>query len=140
MGYYGTDYTLYRGNRSVRLDRCFDNAYWFERFPQSTLQHLLCMKSDLRPILLVMDDATRATSKPPFKYLSAWTLHKDFKRLVQENWDNTKPLAETIKTFSDAAVDWNRDVYGIVGKNKKQSSWLDCVESKVALISAEPVT
>ncbi|KAK8637175.1 hypothetical protein V6N13_064601 [Hibiscus sabdariffa] len=52
LDYNGLDFTWYQGNCSVRLDRCFGNAAWFESYPTSYLQYLLRMKSDHRPLFL----------------------------------------------------------------------------------------
>ncbi|KAK8604947.1 hypothetical protein V6N13_082410 [Hibiscus sabdariffa] len=52
MGFSGPDYTWQRGFTQVRLDRYLCNSYWDESFPVSTIQHLLRLKSDHRPILL----------------------------------------------------------------------------------------
>ncbi|KAK8659501.1 hypothetical protein V6N13_029701 [Hibiscus sabdariffa] len=37
LDYFGPAYTWYRGNYSVRLDRCFGNSAWFEKFSASAL-------------------------------------------------------------------------------------------------------
>ncbi|KAK8694177.1 hypothetical protein V6N13_071733 [Hibiscus sabdariffa] len=53
LGYHGPDFTWTRANRVVRLDRCLCNEYWLESFPDTIVNHLLCMKSDHRPLLLM---------------------------------------------------------------------------------------
>ncbi|KAK8670879.1 hypothetical protein V6N13_037492 [Hibiscus sabdariffa] len=61
LDYFGPDYTWYRGNCSVRLDRCF----------------------------------------------------------VTENWDASQPLVDAIESFSTVATDWNQEVFGSIGRNKR---------------------
>ncbi|KAK8611992.1 hypothetical protein V6N13_132026 [Hibiscus sabdariffa] len=119
LDYVGPDFTWCRGNHYVRLDRYFGNAAWFECYPDSCLHHLLRMKSDHRPILLSLSGSSHSLHHKPFRYLSAWTLHHDFNRLVKENWDSSLPIAYTIDLFVSAAKVWNRDIFGIIGKNKR---------------------
>ncbi|KAK8586056.1 hypothetical protein V6N13_130582 [Hibiscus sabdariffa] len=56
LDYSEPNFSWSHGNYSVCLDRFFGNAYWFEKFPNSLLHHLLRMKSGHRPILLSSDD------------------------------------------------------------------------------------
>ncbi|GMI90895.1 hypothetical protein HRI_002758800 [Hibiscus trionum] len=119
LGFAGPNFTWYRGNRSVRLDRCFGNAAWYEHFPQSSLHHLLRMKSDHRPIMLYPAVPPTSPRQPSFKYFSGWSLHSDFKRLVHDNWDSTLPISEAISSFTGAAVSWNNEIFGAIGKRKK---------------------
>ncbi|KAK8583139.1 hypothetical protein V6N13_021851 [Hibiscus sabdariffa] len=111
LDYVGPDFTWYRGNCSVRLDRYFGNASWFERYPDSCLHHLLRMKSDHRPILLSFSGSSHHLHNKPFRYLSAWALHHDFDRLVHDNWDSSLPITDAIQSFTIAAQAWNRDIF-----------------------------
>ncbi|KAK8712766.1 hypothetical protein V6N13_147994 [Hibiscus sabdariffa] len=45
--------------------------------------------------------------------------HKDFRRLIVENWNSSQPLSDVIRSFTLAASSWNRDVFGSIGRNKK---------------------
>ncbi|KAK8672606.1 hypothetical protein V6N13_110971 [Hibiscus sabdariffa] len=119
LDYVGPDFTWYRGNCSVRLDRCFGNASWFERYPDSCLHHLLRMKSDHRPILLSFSGSSHHLHNKPFRYLSAWALHHDFDRLVHDNWDSSLPITDAIQSFTIAAQAWNRDIFDISFLNAK---------------------
>ncbi|KAK8701712.1 hypothetical protein V6N13_020091 [Hibiscus sabdariffa] len=119
LGYSGPDFTWYRGNCSVRLDRCFGNALWFENFPRSSLQHLLRMKSDHRPILLCSAIRHASPRSTNFRYFSGWLFHRDFKRLVRDNWDSSIPIMEAVNNFSIDAEKWNAEVFGAIGRSKK---------------------
>ncbi|KAK8690637.1 hypothetical protein V6N13_074168 [Hibiscus sabdariffa] len=119
LGYSGLNYTWSHGNCYVRLDRCFGNTHWFERFPRSLLHHLLRMKSDHRPIFLSTDDHVNATRPYAFKYFAGWSLHGDFNRFVRDNWLSNQPVHEAIRHFSEAASKWNSEVFGSIGRNKK---------------------
>ncbi|KAK8675621.1 hypothetical protein V6N13_033686 [Hibiscus sabdariffa] len=100
LGYSGPDFTWYRGNCSVRLDHCFGNTLWFKNFPHSSLQHLLHMKSDHRPILLCSTFQHAYPRSTNFRYFSGWSLHREFKRLVRDNWDSSIPIMDVVNKFS----------------------------------------
>ncbi|KAK8648552.1 hypothetical protein V6N13_129302 [Hibiscus sabdariffa] len=103
LDYVGLDFTWYRGNCSVRLDRCNGNAIWFERYPDSCLHYLLRMKSDHKPILLSFSGSSHHLHNKPFRYLFAWALHHDFDRLVHDSWDSSLPITDAIQSFTIVA-------------------------------------
>ncbi|KAK8671094.1 hypothetical protein V6N13_037702 [Hibiscus sabdariffa] len=119
LGYSGSDFTWYRGNCEARLDRCLGNSQWFEKFPTASLSHLLRMKSDHRPLLLLPYGLPQLTRGPQFRYLSCWSMHQNFKKVVVDNWNSSLPIVESIQHFTAAASLWNKDVFGLIGKNKK---------------------
>ncbi|KAL4347365.1 hypothetical protein GQ457_17G005960 [Hibiscus cannabinus] len=119
LGSNGPPFTWFKGQCAVRLDRALSNALWLSSFPTASILHLLRMKSDHRPIMLSIQQAPINPSKRQFRYLAGWSLHSDFQRLLQENWDSTLPISEAIAQFSDVAEAWNSNTYGIIGKQKK---------------------
>ncbi|KAK8691374.1 hypothetical protein V6N13_074885 [Hibiscus sabdariffa] len=119
MGYNGPDFTWNCGSTQARLDRFICNSYWDESYPASSVQHLLRIKSDHRPILLKVGNATHSTSNPQFRYLSSWSLHNDFDRMVSDNWKPGSTMTETINTFAKAADTWNKTIYGYIGTKKR---------------------
>ncbi|KAL4354245.1 hypothetical protein GQ457_06G016820 [Hibiscus cannabinus] len=119
LGSNGPPFTWFKGQCAVRLDRALSNALWLSSFPTASILHLLRMKSDHRPIMLSIQQAPIIPSKRQFRYLAGWSLHSDFQRLLQENWDSTLPISEAIAQFSDVAEAWNSNTYGIIGKQKK---------------------
>ncbi|XP_039022146.1 uncharacterized protein LOC120154467 [Hibiscus syriacus] len=106
-GIYGPNSTWSRGSAQARLDRFFCNSYWDEAFLISSVQHLLRMRSDHRPLLLRVGDNPSGAFYPPSKYFLGWRLHDDFRRLIIENWVPSKSLSITIASFSSIAEDWN---------------------------------
>ncbi|GMI89564.1 hypothetical protein HRI_002625700 [Hibiscus trionum] len=62
MGYSGPDFTWSRGLASVRLDHFLCNSYFDELFPEASVQHLLRLRSDHRPILLQIGAANHRSS------------------------------------------------------------------------------
>ncbi|KAL4298012.1 hypothetical protein GQ457_12G025440 [Hibiscus cannabinus] len=119
LGSNGPPFTWFKGQYAVRLDRALSNALWLSSFPTASILHLLRMKSDHHPIMLSIQQAPIIPSKRQFRYLAGWSLHSDFQRLLQENWDSTLPISEAIAQFSDVAEAWNSNTYGIIGKQKK---------------------
>ncbi|KAK8694073.1 hypothetical protein V6N13_071635 [Hibiscus sabdariffa] len=120
LGYHGPDVTWYRNNCSVRLDRCLGNSVWFECFPNSSLQHLIRMNSNHKPIFLSLHGMLSSSMARSFRYVSGWPFHGDFKRLVLDNWDTSLHLSEAIAKFSLAADSLNREILNF-SLNKKNS-------------------
>ncbi|KAK8644343.1 hypothetical protein V6N13_123652 [Hibiscus sabdariffa] len=119
IGYSGLDFTWYRGNCEACLDLCLGNSQWFEKFPTSSLSHLVRMKSDYKPLLLLPYGLPQQTRGPQFCYLSYCSMHQDFKKVVADNWNSSLPIVESIQHFTVVASLWNKEVFGFIGKNKK---------------------
>ncbi|KAK8669059.1 hypothetical protein V6N13_106500 [Hibiscus sabdariffa] len=107
MGFSGPNFTWRRGCTQVRLDRFLCNMHWDESFLESSVHHLLCMKSDHRPLLLRVGSLHRNHSKAQFRYFKGWHFHEDFRQLVTENWHPSDSLFGTINSFSKVAELWN---------------------------------
>ncbi|KAK8693525.1 hypothetical protein V6N13_071105 [Hibiscus sabdariffa] len=119
MGFHGPDFTWQRGVTQVRLDRFLCNSLWDEAFPESSVEHLLRMKSDHKPILLTVGNIVRNSSPSPFRYFSGWSSHGDFDRMVSDNWVPSTSLSETIISFTKAADTWNKTIFGYIGSKKR---------------------
>ncbi|KAK8670821.1 hypothetical protein V6N13_037436 [Hibiscus sabdariffa] len=119
MGYQGPDFTWSRGSASVRLDRFICNSYWDEVFPETNVEHLLCLRSDHRPILLRIGATRQQSHTRHFRYFTGWKSHDDFQRLVADNWPSNKYMTETLIHFTKAADTWNKTVFGYIGTKKK---------------------
>ncbi|KAK8669449.1 hypothetical protein V6N13_106880 [Hibiscus sabdariffa] len=52
MGFSGPNFTWHRGCAQARLDCFLCNMHWDESIPESSVHHLLRMKSDHHPLLL----------------------------------------------------------------------------------------
>ncbi|KAK8643649.1 hypothetical protein V6N13_012932 [Hibiscus sabdariffa] len=94
------------------------NTHWDECYPESSMTHLLRMRSDHRPHLRV-GHAHRMHLSCNFKYFTRWQHHIDFYRMVQDNWQSGSSSAATISNFTDAANVWNSTVFGYVGAKKR---------------------
>ncbi|KAK8607115.1 hypothetical protein V6N13_052861 [Hibiscus sabdariffa] len=116
---YPFDYTWNCGFTQATLDHFLCNSYWDESFPDSSVHHLLRMKSDHRPICLYVGESVQSFSTSPFRYLSSWSAHSDFNRMVEDNWLPAATLSETIISFTKAADTWNKTVYGYICTKKR---------------------
>ncbi|KAK8647774.1 hypothetical protein V6N13_121501 [Hibiscus sabdariffa] len=115
----GPAFTWYSGSRAVRLDRCLGNTTWFSHFPNSVLRHLVRMKSDHRSLLLQTATVPHSRWSQHFMYFSGWNLHPAFKQFVEKAWRSDLPITEAIQSFSTVSFDWNRNVFGLIGRNKR---------------------
>ncbi|GMI69001.1 hypothetical protein HRI_000569400 [Hibiscus trionum] len=119
MGYSGPEFTWTKGNTHVRLDRFICNSYWDETFPEASVEHLLRLRSDHRPILLSVGHIVRHSTPGPFRYFTGWQSHEDFERMVRDNWKASTSLSETLSNFAKAADVWNKTTFGYIGTKKK---------------------
>ncbi|XP_039015149.1 uncharacterized protein LOC120145366 [Hibiscus syriacus] len=119
LGYQGPDFTWYRGPCAVRLDRCLCNDKWLDAYPDTLVYHLLRMKSDHRPLLLSIGKNSNKRHQSQFRYFVGWTLHKDFHKLVLDNWDSSLLITQAISKFSSAAKIWNQHSFGQLSHRKR---------------------
>ncbi|KAK8715378.1 hypothetical protein V6N13_042712 [Hibiscus sabdariffa] len=77
------------------------------------------MKSDHRPIMLVVGDVVQVNRPKHFHYFSGWLSHDDFPRMVQDNWQPSENIVDIIKNFKKAARVWNDTIFGYIGMKKR---------------------
>ncbi|KAL4382918.1 hypothetical protein GQ457_15G016510 [Hibiscus cannabinus] len=75
---------------------------------------------DHRPVLLVGLAAKSTKSSTHFRYLTAWQDNPSFVGMLQSVWNSQGDVLVNLTTFSNAAVNWNKDVFGHIGKRKSQ--------------------
>ncbi|KAK8558094.1 hypothetical protein V6N13_073772 [Hibiscus sabdariffa] len=114
MGYIGPDFTWSRGAAQVHLDRFICNSYWDEDFPESSVHHLLRLRSDHRPILLHVGPIRHSLNSVQFRYFTGWLSHADFLRMVMDNWQPSVSMSDTLSYFLQAADTWNKTVLAIL--------------------------
>ncbi|KAK8658097.1 hypothetical protein V6N13_036309 [Hibiscus sabdariffa] len=119
MGFLGPAFTWSRGSASVRLDRFICNSYFDETFSESTVHHLLRLRSDHRPLILTVGRSFRNRRSSPFRYFSGWKSHSDFSRMVADNWKVSSSMSVTLQRFVQAADTWNKTIFGYVGTKKR---------------------
>lgn len=69
-----------------RLGKGLANREWASLFPRALIRNLPSHNSDHAPILLSLDGAMGAGSKP-FRFESCWTRDEASWRVVQEAWE-----------------------------------------------------
>ncbi|KAK8644023.1 hypothetical protein V6N13_013298 [Hibiscus sabdariffa] len=119
MRFNGSEYTWRQGFTQERLERFLCNSFWDESYSESTVQHLIRIQSDHRPILLQVGASANGFFISPFRYLSSWSSHNDFNHMVADNWIPSSTLSEMIISFMKATNTWNKTVYGYIGAKKR---------------------
>ena len=78
LGFTGPKFTWY-GNRHrhiiwERLDRGVVTHDWLEKYPAASIQHLHCVESDHRPMLLILDPNSESHQwkQKPFRFKEMW--------------------------------------------------------------------
>ncbi|KAK8704693.1 hypothetical protein V6N13_048310 [Hibiscus sabdariffa] len=84
-----------------------------------SINHLLRMKSNHFPLLLLLDAHLTHFARMPCRYFSGWTFYQDFSNFVSNSWDSSMTLSEAIANFTHEAEYWNNNFIGILGKRKK---------------------
>ncbi|XP_028109689.1 uncharacterized protein LOC114308322 [Camellia sinensis] len=109
--------------RWSRIDRFLLSSEWVQNF-NFKLWGLPRRWSDHCPILLMEDD--REWGPKPFRFLNAWSLHPQFKSLVDNTWPETivqgwasfKCLRK-LKALKLVLKQWNIEVFGNVESKLK---------------------
>lgn len=99
LGYVGPKFTWTRGLtaenfKGARLDRALCTLEWFNMFANTTVTHLPSVNSDHTPVLIQMNREGMNKVNRRFTFQAAWTLHKDFMNVMNNNWDEQGNLAE----------------------------------------------
>ncbi|WMV24639.1 hypothetical protein MTR67_018024 [Solanum verrucosum] len=118
----GSKYTWWNGRIEVecifkRLDRILVNQDFLEEFPSSEVHHLIRQGSDHAPLHLICKSAEEIMVKP-FRFLNFWRKHKNFKKIVAENWIVEfagNPFIEfhaKMKKVKKALTGWSKEAFG----------------------------
>ncbi|CAN1154330.1 hypothetical protein LINPERHAP2_LOCUS19950 [Linum perenne] len=89
-------------------------------FPQFSVQHLVKMKSDHRPLLLVMNERVSNPLPRSFWFLAGWLAHDDFPVLLREKWQRGVDLPFQLANISPSLQKWNKEVFGNILTRKKE--------------------
>lgn len=91
LGFDGSCFTWSNMRQGVdnvqgRIDRCYGNQLWLERFAEARISHLPRPRSDHHEVLL--HDSSRICRKKQsqFRKLAVWYRHQSCKPLVKETW------------------------------------------------------
>ncbi|KAL4360714.1 hypothetical protein GQ457_04G022170 [Hibiscus cannabinus] len=85
-----------------------------------TVYHLVKFGSDHRPILLDTCPHVAATGNRPFRYIAAWNKHPDFASFFKGVWSDSASMDQNVSLFQQRSHMWNSEVFGHVGRRKKQ--------------------
>ncbi|CAN1139259.1 Putative ribonuclease H protein At1g65750 [Linum perenne] len=119
-GFKGPRFTWKWGSVLERLDRALINADWMITFPKFSVQHLVKVKSDHRPLLLIMNERSINPLPRPFRFLAAWHSHADFGRLLNEKWERGVDLPFQLANITPVLQKWNKETFGNIMSRKKE--------------------
>ncbi|CAN0863338.1 Transposon TX1 uncharacterized 149 kDa protein [Linum grandiflorum] len=90
-----------------RLDRCFLNESWSERYEDAVLRNLIPPVSDHSPIILSTEGFEPHFSPCQFRFENAWLAEPSLRPMIQDCWNSTKgqPL---LPHLTDCATNLNR--------------------------------
>jgi hypothetical protein len=86
MGYSGDIFTWRRGRIREQLDRALVNEAWLTMHPDASLQHLDCMRSDHRPILLETKQQLEVPIQGKNFFEAKWLKEESFRSVVEQAW------------------------------------------------------
>lgn len=124
MGASGPKFTWSNGREGTalvqeRLDRALYSANWRSLFPDGTVQNLPRTYSDHSPLLIhVYGNTPHMGINRPFRLEAAWLLDESFAAVVNNNRRGSN-FSDKIKTFSNAAMNWNKNVFGNIFRKKR---------------------
>lgn len=125
-GFIGLAFTWSHGRnvttrRFARFDRALCDDEWRRALLESTLSHLPHSHSNHCPIMLqTVLNASNGLGMRTFRFLVTWLEHKDFTRVLNENWSPDSILPASLQTLSEALLDWNTNVFGNIIARKKR--------------------
>lgn len=119
LDFYGPKYTWNRGNLFEHLDRALCNVDWDTMAPSTSVHNLYKLKFDHLSLAICFGMGFSLKPARPFRFLSAWLMHKEFGKLVEDNWNAHGCLKETVQNFTAAAKRWSSEVFGNILKKKR---------------------
>ena len=87
-------------------------------FPKASVYHLTRLHSDHYPVLLSLNPSNGNHTNRPFRFQPMWLSHPLFKKIVQDNWNDSLSLQANNLAFTNAARVWNKEVFGNVFHKK----------------------
>ncbi|XP_028778230.1 uncharacterized protein LOC114734750 [Neltuma alba] len=105
-----------------RLDRALANSAFMNSFPDCLVKILPRTNfSDHNPLNLLLSDSFITSKGPkPFRFEAMWIEHANFKDLIKEKWLFRNDFNEALNNIKNSLLSWNRDVFGLVEKRKRQ--------------------
>ncbi|XP_057432391.1 uncharacterized protein LOC130725156 [Lotus japonicus] len=120
LGFKGPPFTWEGRGVKERIDWALSNDRWVQSFPDASILHLPRMKSDHSPLLLSLSAKDADNSQRPFRFLASWLTHEGFPAIVKEAWRPGKEWLPASQAFTQAAMVWNNEVFGEIGRRKRR--------------------
>ncbi|WMV41297.1 hypothetical protein MTR67_034682 [Solanum verrucosum] len=114
---------------------------WMDLFPSSEVQHLIRQGSDHAPLHMICNSEEEPAIRP-FRFLNFWSKHKQFKKIVVDNWrvDFTGTsfieFHVKIKKVKKALAEWSKDVFGNIFQ--QIATIEDVIKVKEAQLEIQP--
>lgn len=103
-----------------RIDRCFAKSSWRTLFPEAFVYHLTRLHLDHCPMLLSLNPSNGNHFNRPFRFQPMWISYPLFKKLVQDNWNDSLSLQAINLAFTNAAKVWNKEIFGNIFHKKSR--------------------
>ncbi|XP_075499925.1 uncharacterized protein LOC142538495 [Primulina tabacum] len=125
LGYIGSRFTWVRGLSTntfkvARLDREVCTINWRQMFPEATVIHLPIIQSDHAPLLVKLNGHKNNKSKGHFRFQAAWLTHKDFQKVIEQEWQNKLTLGNNVDKLAKSLSKWNSSTFGNINKRKRK--------------------
>jgi hypothetical protein len=123
MGCKGDKFMWHRGLIRERLDRALINDQLRDKFPNAILENLPYSRSDHRPMLLSLEEASIQANLGPaiLRFEAKWLKETRFTEIIETTWDSTKnsnlDLAGRLSKVHTDLHRWDRSV---LRSNKKR--------------------
>ncbi|KAH1090331.1 hypothetical protein J1N35_017588 [Gossypium stocksii] len=119
LSFSGPPFTWHRGTLFERLDRALGNEAWIRNFLNCMVYHLPKVKSDHRPLLLVLNSSFNPPWERPFRFLAGWVEHPNFDKFLKKNWEYSGSISNSLDKLTFHFKKWNRTVYGNINTRKR---------------------
>ncbi|XP_075481174.1 uncharacterized protein LOC142521884 [Primulina tabacum] len=124
LGYIGSRFTWVRGLstntfKGARLDRGVCTIDWRQLFPDDTVIHLPTIQSDHAPLLLNLKGHQTNKCHGPFRFQAAWLTHKDFNKVIEQEWQINLTLGINVEKLIKPLSEWNSSTFGNYNRRKR---------------------
>ncbi|KAI9118521.1 hypothetical protein K1719_010853 [Acacia pycnantha] len=97
-----------------RLDRCFCNIQWQEKYSNAELRVIPRVCSDHHPLLMRFNAEERQNGRRQFRYQAIWHMHENFNEFMVNNWRGEEEVHVKLAELQIALKRWNKEVLGLI--------------------------
>lgn len=125
LGFSGAVFTWNHGSdisqkRSARLDKGICDEDWRRLFQMAYIEHLSHSFSDHCPVLRHLTPKGGCLGERPFRFHSAWTLHRSFSTWAEKERSYKGNLGVVLKDFAEKLKAWNKHTFGNIFQRKRR--------------------